>query len=128
MCVIVHGTWCMFKNSTSHFLKCSIYKNNKIFWLIASHCSPKLTHKLLKSVLIKYTVFEWGRSIKEKKAKDSKEIAMFSSYQEYCFQFLVLLFNRAMDILSPEKDDQNYETFRNHLIKKKQLTRMCKKN
>lgn len=59
-----------------------------------------------------------GRSIKEKKAKDTKEIAVFSSYQEYCFQFLVLLLSRAVGILSPEKHDQNYETFRNHLIKK----------
>lgn len=60
-------------------------------------------------MLIKHTSFGWGRKVEEKKAKDSKEIAVFSSYQEYCFQFSVPLFDRDMDILTPEKDDQSCE-------------------
>ena len=31
-----------------------------------------MPHQLLKSVLIKHTIFGWNRSVKEKKVKDSE--------------------------------------------------------
>lgn len=78
-------------------------------------------------MLMKHTSFGWDRKVEETKAKGSKEIAVFSSYQEYCFQCSVPLFDRDVDILSPEKDDQSCEILE-VIVSKKQLTRMWKKN
>lgn len=42
---------------------------------------------------------------------------MFSSHQQYCVQFLVPLFNRDVDKLSPEKEDQNCKISRSRIRK-----------